>query len=347
MKASVAMATYNGERYIEEQLESIVNQTILPYEIVISDDGSQDQTIVVIERIIQKYQELPIIFNVLRNEKEHGIVANFENALLNTSGDVVFICDQDDIWFENKIERVLNIMNAWNVNLLVHDAIVLKQVDDKFVVTDHSIMPWNKESFDGTGVKKICKQEHYADAFKQNYMPGMCMCVRKEFIKRILPISRGYLHDNWINWCAIYEDSYIALNEKLSYYRIHKKNVCGIAEFNCKRSIWYKMKTFDEQGKKSIVHQYLWYRDTFGIAENVDMQDTVRAYEFYVNERINILQKSKIKAIILLYKKYLEGSYKVDGKIVFIHDVWYVLRYSIKKRKEFIGKICEYKRRSK
>lgn len=98
---SVVMATYNGERYIKEQLESILFQTRKPDEIIINDDRSIDGTVDIIADIKKKYNA-PIILKV--NEKRLGYAQNFREAIRRTKGEIVFLSDQDDVWLENKIE---------------------------------------------------------------------------------------------------------------------------------------------------------------------------------------------------------------------------------------------------
>ena len=98
-KISVCIATYNGERYIREQLDSILSQLSLDDEVIISDDGSKDSTI----EIISSYLDSRI--KVFKNNGKHGYVGNFENALNHSSGDFIFLSDQDDIWELQKIEK--------------------------------------------------------------------------------------------------------------------------------------------------------------------------------------------------------------------------------------------------
>lgn len=140
MRSSIAMATYNGEKYIKEQIESLMNQTVLPYEIVISDDGSHDNTIAIINELIEKYSDSPVRFVLLNNTCEHGVRGNFENALINTTGDLVFLCDQDDIWLPKKIETCEKIMRNSEENMLFHNSkLLVQQEDGTFMLTNETI----------------------------------------------------------------------------------------------------------------------------------------------------------------------------------------------------------------
>ena len=92
------MATYNGEQFILEQLESIVNQSVLPNEIVISDDGSSDKTVSIVNQFMQEHKNDGIDIRLIKNQKgKRGVLGIFENAIINTTGDIIFLSDQDDI----------------------------------------------------------------------------------------------------------------------------------------------------------------------------------------------------------------------------------------------------------
>ena len=103
MKISIVLSTYNGSQYIEEQLDSLRNQTYTADEVLISDDCSQDNTVQIIETYIKKYELLNWKLEV--NEKNCGWRKNFMNLITSAMGDIVFTCDQDDIWSADKIQK--------------------------------------------------------------------------------------------------------------------------------------------------------------------------------------------------------------------------------------------------
>lgn len=109
MRLSVAMCTYNGEKYIREQLMSIRNQTLRIDEIVICDDCSEDDTVEIIENLIRQY-DLPVRLHV--NTWNHGYRKNFEQAICRCSGDIIFLSDQDDIWLPTKVETIIGYFNS-------------------------------------------------------------------------------------------------------------------------------------------------------------------------------------------------------------------------------------------
>lgn len=202
-KVSVAMATYNGEKYIKEQIETILNNLDDKDELVISDDGSSDMTIEIINKINDKRIKL------LEGPRK-GLKKNFENAIKNTTGDVIFLSDQDDIWMENKVEKVLECFNNNNYILIQHDAVV---VDENDKVIYESFAEHRKVK---TGViKNLIKNSYH----------GCCIAFRKELIKEILPIPDNvYLHDEWIGIVAELNGKTYFLDEKLTKYRRHSEN---------------------------------------------------------------------------------------------------------------------------
>lgn len=202
-KVSVAMATYNGEKYIKEQIETILKNLSDNDELVISDDGSSDMTVEIIKSFNDKRIKL------IEGPKK-GLKQNFNNAIKNTSGDIIFLSDQDDIWMDNKVNRVVECFKLNNYILIQHDAIV---VDENNNVLFESFAEHRKVK---TGIiKNLIKNSYH----------GCCIAFRKELKDKILPIPDNiYLHDQWIGMIAEVEGKTYFLNEKLMKYRRHSEN---------------------------------------------------------------------------------------------------------------------------
>lgn len=125
MKTSVAMCTYNGAKYIREQLDSILNQSHLVDEIVICDDGSIDETIEIIKRI-KRNTAIPI--SIYINEPHLGVNLNFEKAIKLCQGDIIFLSDQDDIWEENKVDTIIGYFSTHeDKNVVFGDAVLINR----------------------------------------------------------------------------------------------------------------------------------------------------------------------------------------------------------------------------
>lgn len=204
MKVSIAMATYNGAKYIIEQLDSLASQTRLPDEVVITDDCSTDNTIHLIENFAK---EAPFPIHISKNRENLGYSGNFNAALEKTTGDIVFLSDQDDVWYPKKIETVLRYAS---VN---KDALIIM---NDALLTDANLNP--------SSVTKIGQIKSGGISIN-SFVMGCCCAIRRDLLDMCLPIPRQYnSHDGWLVGFAIALDSRIILNEVLQFYRRHEKN---------------------------------------------------------------------------------------------------------------------------
>lgn len=204
-KVSVCIATYNGEKYIKEQVESILCQLNEDDEIIISDDNSTDETIEAINSI----NDGRVIIFV--NTKGKGYTRNFENALEKASGDVIFLSDQDDVWVGNKIAVSLNALEA--CDFVVHDAEI---VDRDLNVIDSSVFHFR----------------HVRGGFFPNFVQikylGCCMVFKKEVLNKALPFPNNQklaTHDSWLTLVAEMYFKVLLIKEPLIRYRRHGNNV--------------------------------------------------------------------------------------------------------------------------
>lgn len=204
---SVCMATYNGEKYIKEQLSSILSQLSEKDEIIVSDDSSTDKTV----EIIESFQDKRI--KILKKNKFRQPNLNFENALKYSKGDIIFLSDQDDVWVENKVEIILNQLKKYD--LIVSDAFI---TDEKLNITNESLF---SEVNSNRGIlKNIIKNTYY----------GCCMAFKRKVLKKALPFpkTREIGHDLWL---GIIADRYFKvkfLKEKLIYFRRHENTLTTI-----------------------------------------------------------------------------------------------------------------------
>lgn len=202
---SVALATYNGEDYLAEQLDSILIQTVPPREIVIFDDGSTDSTMAILEEFAQR---VPFTVKIFRNACNLGYVRNFDRVLQACSGSIVFLCDQDDVWFPEKIEGVLKVFSECRrATLVVHD----------LEFCDRDLVP--------IGQTKLQRMAQGAD-IERDYVVGMATAVRGDFLRLCLPIpaSVGMAHDRWLHDCAAAVGGKVVLPQVLALYRRHGEN---------------------------------------------------------------------------------------------------------------------------
>lgn len=221
MAYSVAMCTYNGEKYIRQQLDSILGQTIKPDEIIVCDDGSTDET----RNILDEYQQKhPNIFKVYHNEVNLRSVKNFEKAISLCTQDIIFLSDQDDLWVENKAEIMLKYFeDNPNINALATNGYCLDEngkIHDKYSV-------WDVPRF----LRELGLPVNYYEmiTYVSNIATGASMAFRARIKPNIIPfpVIKGYHHDEWIATITSQNGNFELLDEKLFYYRIHAEQQVG------------------------------------------------------------------------------------------------------------------------
>ena len=201
---SIAMASYNGEKYIKQQLTSILCQLEQNDEIVISDDGSTDKTV----NIVKSFADSRI---KLIDGPKNGVKQNFANAIKNCTGKYIFLSDQDDVWCAKKVEKVLECFDATNCACVVHNADI---VDANLKSMDLNFFDFRKS---GSGVIK--------NIIKNSYI-GCCMAFNSGIRDVILPIPNDIvMHDQWIGILSEKHGGSIFLDECLIKYRRHESNV--------------------------------------------------------------------------------------------------------------------------
>ena len=204
MKISIAMTTYNGEKYISEQLESFIAQTRQPDELVITDDCSTDKTMDILREFKKKS---PFDVKIYSNKLNLGYTQNFNKSLQLCSGDIVFLSDQDDVWFSNKIEYMVRLSKRFPNKMVF-------MCDTEF--TDAKLKPMN-----------ITKQFQIKSlgSNMSRFVTGCCIVVKRNFLNQILPIPKEFKgHDNWIVYIADKLNLRYVDSEVCQYYRRHGEN---------------------------------------------------------------------------------------------------------------------------
>lgn len=221
MKTSVALCTYNGEKFLQEQLDSILNQTLPVDEIVVCDDGSTDSTIEILESYSNKNPE---IFRIFRNEVNLRSVKNFEKAISLCSNEIIFLCDQDDLWIENKVEKIVKTFQENpEIEVIATNGFGMDENGKKLDV----ITIWDVPSI----VRENNFQFNYFNILNLvgNFATGATMALKKEIVKQILPFPQidGFHHDEWIALVSAKDNRFFFLDEKLISYREHSTQQVG------------------------------------------------------------------------------------------------------------------------
>ncbi len=205
---SVCMATYNGEKYLKEQLVSVLQQLAIHDELIISDNQSTDKTL----EIIAAFQDSRII---LLEHKDSTTLArkrtinNFENALRHAAGKYIFLCDQDDVWLPNKVSRTIEYLQT-------HD----------LVLSDCTLIDETTQEIEASYMQLIKANTNLLASIYRNPYMGCCMAFRQRLLEKALPFPKHIpMHDQWLGCLAKLEYSVKQLHEPLVAHRIHTQNV--------------------------------------------------------------------------------------------------------------------------
>ncbi|MFK5882352.1 MAG: glycosyltransferase family 2 protein [Sulfurospirillum sp.] len=208
---SIAMTTYNGEKFLKEQLNSIINQSYKNLEIIICDDGSFDNTI----RMIKEYQKRDNRIKLFENKKSLGVLKNFEKAISLCNGDYIAISDQDDIWMFNKIEVMINEIK--DCVLVYHDDSLINR-SGKLIYSSF---------FQSNNI--LINKEHSIKALMlDNWISGHACMFSSVLKNHILPISEDIEHyDMWIAIVASIYGNIRFIDKQLVLWRQHGTNTSG------------------------------------------------------------------------------------------------------------------------
>lgn len=207
---SVCIATYNGEKFISQQLQSIVTQLVPGDQIIISDDGSTDRTIQIAREILTPIQADGIHVCITSNTGQHGYTPNFENALRQAKGDYIFLSDQDDVWAENKVKVTLEHLKRHSM-----------------VIADADIIDAHDSLIAGSYFQQ--RKAHsglLSNLIRFSYL-GCMLAFRREVLDKALPFPPNHklcTHDNWLAIVAMAFYSSSVIPEKLLHYRRHGAN---------------------------------------------------------------------------------------------------------------------------
>jgi glycosyltransferase involved in cell wall biosynthesis len=221
MKTSVAICTYNGEKYLREQLDSILKQSVSVDEIVICDDRSNDGTHGIIKQYCIKYPNI-IKFHI--NEVNLRSVKNFEKAISLCTNEIIFLSDQDDIWHLEKVKNFIKYFeNHPKIDVLASNGFCID--DNSKIHEKYSV--WDVPHF--LTERGVAFNYHKIICYVSNIATGASMAFRKSICNEILPfpIMKDFHHDEWIAILSSKRDAFVMLHEKYFYYRIHENQQVG------------------------------------------------------------------------------------------------------------------------
>ena len=305
-KTSVALCTYNGKDFIEQQIDSILNQTVLPDELIISDDGSNDGTVEIVKKKLAKSH---LKYKVMINNTKLGVIKNFERAILHCEGDIIFTSDQDDIWLEDKVEYIKNMFNLnEKLSIVFTDAyLVDKNLSKTGVRLWDAVYP---------EMKKIkTKQDILKALLKGNIMTGATMAFKRSLIQQITPFNEYWIHDYWIAITGTLIGEVQSIDKPLILYRQHDNNVIGASKLSVTEKIimyfrnFYKLDLIrmEKYNKFSSLREFISNYNN-GVFDDFDKHLIYQYGEFW-KKMINLKSKGKINGVGIIAKEYFRGNY--------------------------------------
>jgi len=225
-RIDILLATYNGEKYIKEQLESILNQTYANFNLLISDDKSTDNTV----EILKEYEKKDNRIKVFTQETNLGYIKNFEFLLKQVTSEYYMLSDQDDVWHKDKVSKSYDKLTKENLDLVFCDL----EVVDKDLNTIHNSM-FRFLKID----KRIKKYDDYRLIYLDNCVTGCTIISRKKFLDLILPLpstTKYLVHDYWIALVISMHGKFSYIDEPLIKYRQHGNNEIGTDKISTKFS---------------------------------------------------------------------------------------------------------------
>lgn len=237
---SVALCTRNGTRFVEEQVRSILTQSIVPREIVVGDDASTDDTIAVIEATVASVRaEKPMVtteLRVLRHSSPLGVTRNFEVTITACTSSIVALCDQDDVWLPGRIERLLPVFGDSSVALVHTDAWL---VDAEGRDAGSGLLAALEASVHERSA--LMSGDAFGVLLRRNLVTGATVLLRRSAAEEAMPFPASWLHDEWLAAVAAANGALRLVDEPWLHYRQHDGNAVGASAPDWSRR-WAKLR---------------------------------------------------------------------------------------------------------
>lgn len=303
-KTSVALCTYNGEKFIHAQIDSILHQSLKVDEIVICDDGSTDNT----QKILAEYHnKFPDVFKIYINDENLRSVKNFEKAISLCTGDIIFLSDQDDVWEKDKVEIFVEYLKEnKQIDVLCSNGFII----DEDGLRKDLYTVWDVPGFLSENKKEI----NYFRIFSTigNFATGASMAIKKSFLNQVLPFPTidGIHHDEWIALVSSQQKKFAFLNEKYFSYRLHNEQQVG--------GISYSK---DDISKEKLINRF-----DYGRKPKVfrDFKVKLRTLNDKEKKYISYLEKGKNEKIERFLNEVQVEKYILEQKLKSDHFILYL-----------------------
>jgi glycosyltransferase involved in cell wall biosynthesis len=315
---SVALCTYNGARYVEEQVRSILGQDYAPLELVVSDDGSTDDTLALVRAVVAEAKsDIPL--RVISGGPRLGVTLNFERAVAACQGDLIALSDQDDVWRADRLSTV--------VPLFEHDADLLLVNSDARLV-DAGGVPFGAGLFASLGLRRgerlqISEGRAFDALIRRNLVTGAATLFRRTLLQWARPFPPEWVHDEWLGLVAAAMGRVELSSEQLIDYRQHANNQIGVAE----RTVRYRVgKVLEPRGDRYVRLAARWriLADRLdGLAtepSNTSLADGKVAFEV-ARAGLPAGRFARLRPVLREYRKGSYARFSSQGTLDVVRDI--------------------------
>lgn len=294
-KISLAITTYNGEEYIIKQMESIKNQTHPFDEVIISDDNSKDKTVQIVTDYIRENGLCN--WKILTNEVNLGFANNFKKAISNTTGDIIFLSDQDDEWCSTKVEQMIECMHRdEKIQLLASSLSFIDELGKPLELEKYPA--WYNRMQEHKKNELVCID--FMSECTTNFSPGCTMSFTRKIAQQYLTSDYPYpIHHDWlIGLLASAEGEFFFYNKPLIHYRIHRNNTIGVKDGQRSES------------QKEQIDRLRGLLSRYELGSKKKEQDAGKLEQniAYTKARLELYQTRKLSALISTWKNSAKAT---------------------------------------
>lgn len=224
LSCGIALCTCNGAKFLRQQLDSILGQSVQPREIVVCDDRSDDESWAILQNWSAEItRPTGILVTLIQNTDRLGVTRNFEQACSKLGTDLIFLCDQDDVWPRNKISRLMSEFCDQEVKLVYSDAHLVDADLADFGITLFQALRITKRE------KRLIERHRFLEVYcRRNLVTGATLAFRRSLLSVALPFPKEWVHDEWLAVMAAIHGRVVMLPECLLLYRQHGRNAIGV-----------------------------------------------------------------------------------------------------------------------
>lgn len=313
VSVSVAMCTRDGERFIEDQIRSILGQSVRPSQIVISDDASSDETVALVTTTIATWRvdhpEAALDVVRLHNPRALGVAENFARAIAACTGELVALSDQDDVWSPHRLERMVGVFESRPELILLHTDAKLIDAEGRTI---------GPSLFDSLGVGTATRRAiHSGRAFevlmKRNIVTGATTVFRRRVAHLAAPFPPDWIHDEWLAIVASIAGEVDLLEEALVQYRQHSANEIGAERLGLIGMAGRMLENGTDRNRRLLARSEQLAMRISGLPASAEQVAAVGAKLAHERVRANLGRK-RVSRVMPILREFATGRYGSFGR---------------------------------